>query len=49
MMRTDIIARKGPVQGQQYDIGKQVPRNGKAVYKEPLIKRYCKRLYIGYS
>ena len=31
--RTDTAARKEPVQGQQYDIRKQAPRNGKAAYK----------------
>jgi len=43
MTRTDTAARKGPIQGQQHDIGKQPPRNGKAAYKETLIKMLRKR------
>ena len=31
--RTDTAARKGPIQGQQHNIRKQAPRNGKAVYE----------------
>jgi hypothetical protein len=41
--RTDTAARKGPIQGQRHDIGKQAPRNGKAVYEEALTKMLCKR------
>ena len=29
----DTIARKGPIQRQQHDIGEQTPRNGEAVYE----------------
>ena len=32
-IRTDTAARKEPIQGQQYNIRKQAPRNGKAAYK----------------
>ena len=31
--RTDTTARKGPIQGQQHNIKKQAPRNGKQYTK----------------
>ena len=46
--RADTAARKGPIQGQWHNIGKQAPRNGKVVYEEALTKMLCKRSYIGY-
>jgi hypothetical protein len=47
--RTDAVVRKGPIQGQRHDIGKQAPRNSKEVYEEALIKMLCKRTYMGHS